>query len=75
MLLTDRNKFKRMDKDPTIMKLNTVQDYVNKLYNRVEINKEQKKLMRPKAAQIDRAYVKSTSHFNTFLNFDQSLTL
>ena len=33
MLLIDRNKFKRIDKDPTIMRLNTVQNYVNKLFN------------------------------------------
>ena len=30
--------------------------YFNKLFNRGEINEEQKKLMRPKAAQIGRAY-------------------
>ena len=56
MLLTDRNTFMRIDKDPTIMKLNTVQNYVNTLVNRGEINEDQKKLMRPKAAQIGRAY-------------------
>ena len=38
------------------MRLNTVQSYVNKLFNRGEIKEEQKKLMRPKAAQIGIAY-------------------
>ena len=56
MLLTDSNKFKRIDKDPTIMRLSTVQNYVNKLFNRSEINEEQKKVMRPKAALTGRAY-------------------
>ena len=55
-LLVGRSKFKRTHKDQTIMRLNTVQSYVNKLFNRGEINEEQKKLMRPKAAQIDRVY-------------------
>lgn len=44
-----------------------------------EINEEQKKLVRPKAAQFGRAYIvdhlKPAGQFNTFLNFDQSLTL
>ena len=47
MLLADRNKLKRIDKDPTNDLIQTVQNYVNKLFNRGEINKEQKKLMRP----------------------------
>ena len=62
MLLTDRNKFNRIDKDPTIMGLNTVQNYVNTLFNRGEINEEQKKLMRPKAAQIGRVYGLHKAH-------------
>ena len=36
--------------------MNTVESYVNKLFNSGEINEEQKKLMRPKAVQIGRAY-------------------
>ena len=50
MLLTYRNKFKGINNDVTIMRLNTVQYDVNKSSNRGEINEEQKKLMRPKAA-------------------------
>ena len=77
MLLTDRSKFKHIDKDPTIMKLKTVQNYLNKLFNCGGINEEQKKLMTPKAAQFGRAYgpLKLSGQFNAFLNFDQSLTL
>ena len=48
MLLTDWNKFKYINKDPK-MKLNTVLNYANKSFDCGEINKEQKKLMRPKA--------------------------
>ena len=55
-LLADRNKFKCIHKDPTTIRLNTVQTYVNTLFNRAEINKEQKKLMKPKAAQTRRVY-------------------
>ena len=51
--------------------MNTVQRYVNKLFNSGEINKEQKKLMRPKAVQIVRAYglpkiTKSFQHLPKF---------
>lgn len=49
MLLTDRNKFKQLHKDLT-MRLDTAQSYINKLFNCAEINKEQKILMRIKAA-------------------------
>ena len=40
------------------MRPNNVQNYLNifKLFNRGEINEDQKKLMRPKTAQIGRAY-------------------
>ena len=58
------------------MRPKTLQNYVNKLFNRGEINEERKKLMRPNVAQIELTdYVKPTSNFNNFLNFDQSLTL
>ena len=44
------------------MRPNAVQNYANKWYNCGEINEEQKKLMRPKAAQIGRAYGLPTIH-------------
>ena len=56
ILFAYHNNFKCTHKDQTIMRLNTVQSYVNKLFNRGEIKEEQKKLMRPKAAQIGRVY-------------------
>ena len=40
-LLAGQNKFKRIHKYPTIMRLNTVQSYVNKLFDPGEINEEQ----------------------------------
>ena len=43
MLLTDQNKLKRTNTDPTVMRLRNVQIYVNKLSNCDEINKENKK--------------------------------
>ena len=78
MLLTDLHEFvKRIDKDPTIMRLKTAQHYVNKLFNLGEIDEEQKKIMRPKQNRLLEFmdYVKTTSHFKTLLNFDQSLIL
>ena len=56
ILFAYHNNFKCTHKDQTIMRLNTVQSYVNKLFNRGEIKEEQKKLIRPKAAQIGRVY-------------------
>ena len=38
------------------MRLNAVQNYVNKIFNRGEINEEHKNLMRPTASQIGKAY-------------------
>ena len=77
MLLADRNKCKRIDKDPAIMRLDAVQSLINKVFNPCEIYEGQKKLMRPKAAQIARAYGLSKIHkpFQRLPNFDQSLTL
>ena len=62
MLWTDRNKFKRIDKDPTRLRLNTIQNYVNKLFDNGEINEEQKKLMRSKVEPIGRAYGLPKTH-------------
>ena len=38
------------------MRLATVQNYINKLLNRGEINEGQKKLMRPQTAQFGKGY-------------------
>ena len=44
------------------MRLKTVQNYVNNLFNRGEINEEQKNLMRPKASQNGRPYGLPKTH-------------
>ena len=44
------------------MRLNTVLNYANKSFDCGEINKEQKKLMRPKAEQTGRAYGQPKIH-------------
>lgn len=40
MLLNNRNKFRYIDKDPKMMRLKTVQNYCNKLFNCGKINEE-----------------------------------
>ena len=40
---TGWNKFKRIERDPTMIRLKIVQNYVGKLLNHGEINGEQKK--------------------------------
>ena len=54
-----------------VMRLKTVQNYVNNLFNRGEINEEQKNLMRPKATQIGRPYELPKTHklFQRLLKF------
>ena len=47
-LFSDKTKCQVLDKDPTLQSLNTVQNYLNKLFNRGEISNDGKKLMRPK---------------------------
>ena len=54
-LFADRNKFKLVDQDPTITRVNTIQSYLNTLFNRNEITEEEKKLMRPKGGNRARA--------------------
>ena len=46
MLLTGGNKYMHVDKNPTIMRLKNVHNYVNKFFY---LGEEQKKLMRSKA--------------------------
>ena len=40
MLLSDKNKFIHINKDPAIMRLKTVQNYGNKLFNCGQINEK-----------------------------------
>ena len=39
-LFSDTTKFKRLDADPTNARLSTLQTYLRKLYNRIEISEE-----------------------------------
>ena len=56
-LFGDKTKFQVLDKGPTLQSLNTVQNYSNTSFNYEEISNDKKKRMRPKFAQIGRAYV------------------
>ena len=61
-LFSDKTKFQVLDKDPTLQSLNTVQNYLNTLFNRGEISNDEKKSMRPKFAQIGRAHGLPKTH-------------
>ena len=50
-LFSDKTKFQVLDKDPTLQSLNTVQNYLNTLFNSGETSNHEKKRMRPKFAQ------------------------
>ena len=62
MLICDETKFQVLDKDPTLQSLNTVQNYLNTLFNRGEISNNEKKSMHPKFAQIGRAHGLPKTH-------------
>ena len=61
-LFSDKTKFQVLDKDPTPQSLNTVQNYLNTLFNRPEISNDEKKSIRPKFAQIGRAHGLPKTH-------------
>ena len=42
-LFSDRSKYKVIQKDPTLTKLKTVQNYVNTMFKRNKISEEEKK--------------------------------
>ena len=42
-LFSDRSKFKVIQKDPTLIRLKTVQNYVNTMFKRNKISEEEKK--------------------------------
>ena len=50
-LFSDRSKYKVIQKDPTLTKLKTVQNYVNTMFKRNKISEEEKKQLRPIAVQ------------------------
>ena len=61
-LFSDRSKFKVIQKDPTLTPLKTAQNYVNTMLKRKEIFEEEKKQLRPMAAQLGRTYELPKTH-------------
>ena len=55
-LFSDQSEFKVIQKDPTLTPLKTVQNYVNTMLKRNKISEEEKKQLRPMAAQGGRAH-------------------
>ena len=54
-IFDDASEFKKIEKDPTITRLTTVQNYLKSLCKKGEITESERKAMRPKFAQIARA--------------------
>ena len=61
-IFDDASKFKKIEKDPTITRLTTVENYLKTLCKRGEITESEKKAMRPKFAQIARAHDLPKTH-------------
>ena len=55
-LFSDRSKFKLIQRDSTLTRLKTVQNYVKTMFKRSEISEEENKQLRPMAAQLGRAH-------------------
>ena len=51
-MFSDASKFKKIHRDPTLMRMNSLQRYLNGLFNKGEISEQEKKDMRPMAAQL-----------------------
>ena len=77
-MLSGTTEFKRVQADPTLSRLRTVQNYLSTLENRGEISEQNNKIeMRHKFAQVGKAYglPKNASLLNHYQNLDQSLAL
>ena len=61
-LFFDSSKFKVIQKDPTLTQLKTGQNNVNTMFKRNEISEEEKKQLRPMAAQLGRAHGLPKTH-------------
>ena len=61
-LFSDCSKFKVIQKDPTLTRLKTTQNYVNTMFKRNEISEEEKKQLRPMAAQLGRPHGLPKTH-------------
>ena len=70
LLFSDVTKFKRIKNDPTLVRLSSIQSFINTLHKRGEISDDEKKLMRPKSAVLARAHglPKLTNLLTLFLN-------
>ena len=54
-LFINHQKFKQIDKDPTMTQLSTLQNYLRSLFKRGELTEEQYKNLRPQNARAGRA--------------------
>ena len=61
-IFDEASKFKKIEKDPTITRLTTVQNFLKTLCKRGEITESEKKGMRPKFAQIAQAHGLPKTH-------------
>ena len=70
-MFSDASKSKKMHRDPTLMRMNSPQRYLNGLFNEREISEQENKDMRPMAAQLGRAHGLPKMHkeFDTIPKF------
>ena len=61
-IFDDASKFKKIEKDPTITRLTTVQNFLKTLCKRNKITESEKKAKRPKFAQIAQAHELPKTH-------------
>ena len=61
-IFDDASKFKKIEKDPTITRLTTVQNFLKTLCKRNEITESEKKAKRPKFAPIAQAHELPKTH-------------
>ena len=70
-LYSDSSKFKKLDYDPTLTRLHSLQNYLLKLHKRNEITDEQLDVLRPMTAHFGRAHGLPKTHkkFDTLPKF------
>ena len=61
-LFSDSTKFSKLDSDPTLTRLHSLQDYLLKLHKRGEITDTQFDSLRPKTAHFGRAHGLPKTH-------------
>ena len=55
-------KFNRITTDPTLVRRSAIQRFINTMYNRGKMSKQEKEEMRPKSATIGRAHDLPKTH-------------